>query len=106
MSASPGKVVIDGVASVNGEDVFVCRFLQCRDSEYVNRPFFAAHSAEAEWLDDLRPAVGEDGFPFEQRRERISISLRPAAGASFAPVLAPMLGRAPMHSPTSIDCGC
>lgn len=101
MSASPGKVVIDGAASVNGEDVFVCGFLQCRDPEYVNRPFFAAYSAEAEWFDDLRPAFGEDVFPFEQRRERIPGSPCPAAGVSFAPVLAPMLGRAPMHSVTS-----
>jgi len=75
MSASPGKVIIDGVASVAGEDVFVCRFLQSRDPEHVNRPFFAAYSDRAEWFDDLRPAFGVGSFPF-QRYDRVPVTLR------------------------------
>lgn len=62
MSATPGKVVVDGVASVRGEDVFVLRFLQARDPAWVGRPFFAELDPRASWLDDLRPALGETEF--------------------------------------------
>ena len=41
MSASPGKVEISGVAEVNGQKVFVLRFLQARNPQWVQRPFFA-----------------------------------------------------------------
>jgi KamA family protein len=62
MSATPGKVVVDGEAVVHGESVLVLKFLQARDPQWVGRPFFAAFDAEASWLDDLRPAFGEDEF--------------------------------------------
>ncbi|GAA2082878.1 KamA family radical SAM protein [Actinomadura alba] len=64
MSATPGKVCIDGVVEVAGEKVFVLRLLQCRDADLVNRPFFAKYDPEAVWLDDLRPAFA-DRFPFQ-----------------------------------------
>jgi L-lysine 2,3-aminomutase len=66
MSATPGKVVIDGVARVAGEDVFVLRFLQARDPDWVGRPFFARFDPEATWFDQLRPAFGEQDFFFER----------------------------------------
>jgi KamA family protein len=62
MSATPGKVVVDGEAVVHGESVLVLRFLQARDPQWVGRPFFAAFDPQASWLDDLRPAFGEDEF--------------------------------------------
>ncbi|WP_344875273.1 lysine 2,3-aminomutase [Allokutzneria multivorans] len=62
MSASPGKVVLDGTAEVGGEKVFVCRFLQARDPSKVNRPFFAAYDDQALWFDDLKPAFGRPDF--------------------------------------------
>jgi hypothetical protein len=62
MSATPGKVVVDGVANVRGEDVFVLRFLQARKPEWVGRPFFARFDPDATWLDQLRPAFGEEAF--------------------------------------------
>lgn len=65
MSATPGKVVIDGTAEVGGERVFVLRFLQGRDPDWVGRPFFARFDPEATWLDDLRPAFGAEQFFFE-----------------------------------------
>jgi L-lysine 2,3-aminomutase len=65
MSASPGKVLIDGVATIGGEDVFVLKFLQARDPRWVGRPFFARIDPKARWLDDLRPAFGEREFFFE-----------------------------------------
>ncbi|ROR34324.1 KamA family radical SAM protein [Inmirania thermothiophila] len=65
MSATPGKVEVQGVAEVAGERVFVLRFLQARDPDWLHRPFFARYDAEATWLDQLRPAFGEAEFFFE-----------------------------------------
>jgi KamA family protein len=65
MSAGPGKVEVQGVADVGGERVFVLRFLQGRNPDWVNRPFFARFDPEATWLDDLVPAFGERRFFFE-----------------------------------------
>lgn len=65
MSASPGKVLVDGVAEVHGEKVFVLKFIQGRDPMWVGRPFFAHFDPEATWLGELEPAFGEDRFFFE-----------------------------------------
>jgi hypothetical protein len=64
MSATPGKVVIDGVTTIGREQVFALRFLQARRPEWVGRPFFARYDANATWLDQLRPAFGEQEFFF------------------------------------------
>lgn len=66
MSCSPGKVHLLGVTEVNGEKVFVLRFLQCRDPQLVDIPFFAKYSPSATWFDDLKPAFGETKFFFER----------------------------------------
>ncbi|HXV13055.1 MAG TPA: lysine 2,3-aminomutase [Candidatus Krumholzibacteria bacterium] len=71
MSATPGKVLVDGVAEVRGEKVFVLKFLQAREPEWVNRPFFAKFDARATWLDDLVPAFDESQFFFERSMEEI-----------------------------------
>jgi KamA family protein len=65
MSATPGKVCVDGVTEVAGERVFALRFLQGRDPDWVGRPFFARYDERATWLDDLAPAFGRDEFFFE-----------------------------------------
>ncbi len=65
MSATPGKVQILGVSEINGEKVFVLRFLQGRNPDWVHRPFFARYNPDAIWLDDLEPAFGESEFFFE-----------------------------------------
>jgi KamA family protein len=64
MSATPGKVCVDGIADVAGTRVFVLRMLQARDPELVGRPFFAHFDPQAIWLSDLRPAFAET-FPFD-----------------------------------------
>jgi KamA family protein len=64
MSATPGKVCLDGVAEVAGERVFVLRMLQARDPALVGQPFFAHFDPRAVWLTDLEPAFA-DRFPFE-----------------------------------------
>ncbi|WP_140867263.1 KamA family radical SAM protein [Myxococcus xanthus] len=66
MSATPGKVCVDGVAEVAGEKVFVLHFIQARDPELVGRPFFAKYDEKASWLFDLKPAMGATHFPWEE----------------------------------------
>ncbi len=64
MSATPGKVCVDGIAEVAGQRVFVLHLIQSRDPELVGRPFFARYDPQAAWLSDLVPAFA-DRFPFE-----------------------------------------
>jgi len=70
MSATPGKIQVDGVAEINGTKVIVLRMLQGRNPEWVNRPFFAKYDENAIWLDDLKPAF-EDKFFFEDELKQI-----------------------------------
>ena len=69
MSATPGKVQIDGVATINGEKVIALRFLQGRNPDWVQKPFFAKYDENAIWLDDLKPAFSEKFF-FEDELEQ------------------------------------
>jgi KamA family protein len=64
MSATPGKVCVDGVTEIAGQKVFALHMIQARDPSLVGRPFFAHYDPEAVWLSDLRPAFA-DHFPFE-----------------------------------------
>ena len=66
MSAEPGKIHIIGVSEINGEKVFVLRFLQCRNPQIVDIPFFAKYDNKATWFDELVPAFGEEQFFFEK----------------------------------------
>ncbi|RME33172.1 MAG: lysine 2,3-aminomutase [Gammaproteobacteria bacterium] len=65
MSAAPGKVEVLGVEELQGEKVFVLRFLQARDPGWCYRPFFARFDERATWLDQLEPAFGEPRFFFQ-----------------------------------------
>jgi KamA family protein len=64
MSATPGKVCVDGIADVAGRHVFVLHMIQARDPGLVGKPFFAEFDPEATWLTDLKPAYA-DRFPFD-----------------------------------------
>lgn len=66
MSATPGKIQILGVSEIRGEKVFVLRFIQGRNPEWVNIPFFAEYDEKATWLNHLKPAFGEEKFFFEK----------------------------------------
>ena len=65
MSATPGKVLVDGESTLNGERVFVLKMVQARDPGWVNRVFFARFDSQATWIDELQPAFGEREFFFE-----------------------------------------
>jgi hypothetical protein len=64
MSATAGKIVVDGVSGAgegaerSGEAQFHLRFLQARDPALVGRPFTTGHSSTAAWIDGLRPTPG------------------------------------------------
>ena len=71
MSADPGKVEIQGVTEIHGEKVFVLRFIQGRNPDWVQRPCFAKYDPEATWLNHLKPAFGEEKFFWEDDYQRI-----------------------------------
>jgi len=66
MSAKPGKIQILGVREINGEKIFILRFLQGRHPDWVLRPFFAQYDEDATWLNQLKPAFGNKKFFFEE----------------------------------------
>jgi hypothetical protein len=71
MSASPGKVLVDDVTRIAGEEVFVLKFLQGRDPDWSGRTSYAKFDPEATWLDQLEPAFGESRFFYEDRFDEI-----------------------------------
>lgn len=72
MSASPGKVQVQGVTEINNEKVFLLRFLQGRNEAWTQQPFFAEFDENATWLDHLKPAFGADRFFFEEEYLQMS----------------------------------
>lgn len=86
MSATPGKVIVDGISEVAGEKVFNLRFVQAREPDWVRRPFYARYDEKAVWLDQLRPAFGEKEFFFEEDIRRMKRDqCEPAYGHRPAP---------------------
>lgn len=72
MSAAPGKVHMVGVSEVSGKKVFVLQFIQGRQADWVKRPFFAEYSADASWLNELKPAFGEEKFFWQNDFEEMT----------------------------------
>ena len=69
MSAHPGKLLVQGVAHVAGQKVFVLSLIQARDPEQSGRVLFARYDARATWLTDLVPAFEEMGHVFSDVAE-------------------------------------
>lgn len=67
MSAGPGKVHVLGTIEQQGERHFLLTFLQARRREWLGKPFLAAYSETAQWLDELRPSDGSASFFYEQQ---------------------------------------
>jgi L-lysine 2,3-aminomutase len=70
MSATPGKVCVDGVVEIAGEKAFALHMIQARNPSLVGRPFFAKFDAGAIWLSDLEPAFARR-FPFERDPDQL-----------------------------------
>jgi len=68
MSATPGKVCVDGIIELAGQEVFVLHMIQARDPSLVGKPFFAKFDAAATWISDLEPAFA-DRFPWDPQQE-------------------------------------
>jgi L-lysine 2,3-aminomutase len=68
MSATPGKVCVDGITELAGQQVFVLHMIQARDPELVGKPFFARFDPDATWISDLEPAFA-DGWPWDPEPE-------------------------------------
>ncbi|NLT50892.1 MAG: lysine 2,3-aminomutase [Ignavibacteria bacterium] len=71
MSANPGKVLIDGISEINNEKVFVLKFIQARNPDWINKPFYAKFDPKATWLLQLEPAFGKSKFFYEDELEEI-----------------------------------
>lgn len=71
MSATPGKVQVLGITEVKGKKIMTLRFLQGRNPDWVAKPFFAEYDDKAIWLDELKPAFGEEKFFFENELNEI-----------------------------------
>ena len=83
MSAFPGKVRVSGITQIRGEKVFVLEVIQGRNPDWVYRPFFAQFDPKATWLNQLKPAFGEEKFFFEAAPARPT----PEKAAQPIPVL-------------------
>src|SRR5216683_3033909 len=79
MSATPGKVCVDGVTEMAGIKVFVLHMIQARDPRLVGTPFFARFDPAACWLADLEP-VFASRFPYEPAPTRTSPPNCPGSG--------------------------
>jgi L-lysine 2,3-aminomutase len=66
MSATPGKVVVDGVANLPHGKALALRFLQARNADLVGKPFFAKYNANAQWWDELSPLANADQIFFNK----------------------------------------
>jgi L-lysine 2,3-aminomutase len=64
MSATPGKVCVDGITELAGQQVFVLHMIQARNPGLVGKPFFARFDPDATWISDLEPAFA-DGWPWD-----------------------------------------
>jgi L-lysine 2,3-aminomutase len=75
MSASPGKVSIEGTTVIDHEKLFVLKMLQGRDPTWVNRVFFARFDSQATWLDELEPGLGERRFFYSDAMDAMARGL-------------------------------
>ncbi len=71
MSAGPGKVEIQGISEIHGEKVFNLRFIQARNPDWVQHPFYAKFDPKAAWLDQLKPAFGANKFFYEDEYQQM-----------------------------------
>jgi KamA family protein len=83
MSATPGKVCIDGVVEVAGEKVFALHMIQARNPDLVGKPFYARYDPTAIWLSDLEPAFAPR-FPFDSVPEELPGLWEPEVLASLS----------------------
>ncbi|MDX7986333.1 4Fe-4S cluster-binding domain-containing protein [Xenorhabdus sp. 12] len=57
MSATSGKVMVDGILEFDGKKYFSLQYLQAREPHLCRRPFLAAYDSNAVWFDQLKPVT-------------------------------------------------
>ena len=65
MSCLYGKIQMLGVAETEKNNVLALRFLQAREPDWVQQPFFAEYKPDAMWFTELKPAFGKEKFFFQ-----------------------------------------
>jgi L-lysine 2,3-aminomutase len=66
MSCTPGKINILGPQKIIEQKVLALSFIQGRNPQWVNKPFYAKYDPKALWITDLEPAFGEEFFYEEE----------------------------------------
>lgn len=99
MSCTPGKLAVQGLEvmpshpgspsayqnSETGmweEKVFILKFLQSRNPDWISRTVFAQYDPNAKWLNDLKPAFGAERFFFEEEHDDMEQRALLGAGSS------------------------
>ncbi|WP_413715404.1 4Fe-4S cluster-binding domain-containing protein [Serratia ureilytica] len=74
MSATSGKVMIDGILEFDGKKYFSLQYLQARESHLCRRPFLAEYDSNAVWFDQLKPVTfpNPDRLPVFDHAARVS----------------------------------
>lgn len=65
MSSQFGKILFLGIAKMCDKFVKVFTMIQGRNNDWVNKPFFAEYNENAGWIDEIKPAFGEEKFFFQ-----------------------------------------
>lgn len=65
MSCTPGKIEIIGIGQVGSQKLITLRMIQGRNDKWALQPFFAEYNEDAVWIDELKPAFGQDHFFYD-----------------------------------------
>jgi hypothetical protein len=68
-TSSAGKVSIIGTTEVKGEKVFVLKFNESRNMEWMDEVFLAKYDEEENTIEHLEPFEGEKFFFEDELRE-------------------------------------
>ncbi len=74
MTSSAGKVSLIGTAEVKGEKVFVLKFNEGRNMEWMDRVYLAKYNEEENTIEKLKPFDSEKYF-YEEELEKIEQTL-------------------------------
>lgn len=77
MTSSAGKTSLLGTAEINGEKVFVLKFNEARNMEWMDTTFFAKYDEEENTIEKLIP-FNSDKYFYEDELEEIETQLSKA----------------------------
>ncbi len=77
MTSSAGKTSLMGTTEINGEKVFVLKFNEARNMEWIDRVYFAEYDEEENTIEKLKPYKADKYF-YEDELEEIEGRLEEA----------------------------